>query len=61
MNADTLRGWCKRADIDGGRWPGTTTTDDASRIRTLEREVRELMRGNAILLAASSIFASKPT
>ncbi len=33
VNADTLRGWCKQADIDAGRRPGTTT-DDAKRIRS---------------------------
>lgn len=26
---DTLRGWCKQADIDAGRRPGTITTDAA--------------------------------
>jgi transposase-like protein len=56
VNADTLRGWCKQADIDAGRRPGTTTTDGA-RIKELERENRELKRANEILLAASSFFA----
>jgi transposase len=54
--ADTLRGWVKRADIDAGRAPGTTTVD-AARIKELEREVHELRRANEILLAASSFFA----
>jgi transposase-like protein len=53
---DTLRGWIKRADIDTGRAPGTTTTD-AKTIRQLQGEVRELKRANEILLAASSFFA----
>ncbi len=56
VNPDTLRGWVKQADIDGGRRPGTTSTD-AVRLRELEREVRELRRANEILLAASSFFA----
>ncbi len=56
VNPDTLRGWVKQADIDGGRRPGTTTTD-AGRLKELEREVRELKRANEILLAASSFFA----
>jgi transposase len=56
VNPDTLRGWCKQADIDAGRAPGTTT-GDAATIRQLEREVRELKRANQILLAASSFFA----
>ena len=53
---DTLRGWCKQADIDAGRRPGTTT-EDSRRIKELEREVQELKRANEILLAASSFFA----
>ncbi len=56
INADTLRGWCKQADIDAGRSPGITTSD-AARIKELEREVHELKRANEILLAASSFFA----
>ena len=56
VNPDTLRGWIKQADIDAGKRPGTTT-DDAQRIKTLERENRELKRANEILLAASSFFA----
>jgi transposase len=56
VNPDTLRGWCRQADIDGGRAPGTTTAD-AARLKELEREVRELKRANEILLAASSFFA----
>ena len=56
VQPDTLRGWCKQADIDAGRRPGTTT-EEASRIKELEREVKELKRANEILLAASSFFA----
>lgn len=56
VNADTLRGWCKQADIDAGKRAGTTT-DDARKIKKLEHEVRELKRANEILLAASSFFA----
>lgn len=56
VNPDTLRGWCKQADIDAGRLPGVSTAD-AARIRELEREVKELKRANEILLAASSFFA----
>ena len=56
VNPDTLRGWCRRVEIDAGRRPGTTTADGA-KIRELESEVRELGRANEILLAASSFFA----
>lgn len=53
---DTLRGWVKQAAIDAGQRPGVTTAE-ASRVRELEREVKELKRANEILLAASSFFA----
>ncbi|WP_295688866.1 transposase [uncultured Brevibacterium sp.] len=56
VNPDTLRGWVKQAQIDAGERPGTTT-DDASRIKQLEAEARELKRANEILLTASSFFA----
>jgi len=56
VNPDTLRGWVKQADIDTGKRAGISTVD-ASRIRDLERENRELKRANEILLAASSFFA----
>jgi transposase len=53
---DTLRGWCKQADIDAGRRPGTTT-GEAAELKALRQEVKELKRANEILLAASSFFA----
>jgi transposase len=56
VNKDTLRGWCKQAEIDTGRRPGVTS-DEKARIKDLEREVHELKRANEILLAASSFFA----
>jgi transposase len=56
ISPDTLRGWCKQADINAGRRPGVPTAD-AARSRELERENRELKRANEILLAASSFFA----
>jgi transposase len=43
IDADTLRGWCEQADVDAGRTPGATS--DASKIKELERENRELARG----------------
>ena len=58
INADTLRGWVKRAQIDNGSRPGTTTAD-AARIRQLEKENAELRRANAILRTASAFFAAE--
>jgi len=54
--AETLRGWVRRAQVDSGSRPGTTTAD-AERIKELERENRELRRANEILKAASAFFA----
>lgn len=54
--AQTLQGWVRQAEIDGGVRPGTSTSD-AERIKELERENRELRRANDILKAASAFFA----
>jgi transposase len=58
VNADTLRGWVKRAQIDAGDRPGTTGAESA-RIRQLERENAELRRANAILRTAAGFFAAE--
>jgi transposase-like protein len=58
IGTESLRGWVKRADIDDGVKPGTTTAD-AQRIKQLEQENRELKRANAILKSASSFFAAE--
>ncbi|ODU37214.1 MAG: transposase [Comamonas sp. SCN 67-35] len=55
-NPVTLLEWVKRAEIDSGQRPGITT-DERERIKTLERENRELRRANEILKLASAFFA----
>jgi len=52
----TRRTWIWRAEVDSGHRPGLTTAE-RERLRTLERENRELRRGNEILKAASAFFA----
>lgn len=52
----TLLEWVKRAEVDAGARPGTTTTE-MQRIKELEREVKELRRANEILRTASAFFA----
>ena len=52
----TLLEWVKRADVDAGTRPGTTTAE-AQRIKDLERENKELRRANDILRTASAFFA----
>ena len=56
-SAETLRGWVRRAERDTGQRPGVTT-DERERLKTLEREVRELRRANEILRKASAFFAA---
>ena len=58
INPETLRNWVIQAEIDEGTRPGTTT-DDATRLAELEREVRELRRVNAISKSASAFFAAE--
>ena len=58
MHPETLRDWVRRAEIDGGVRPGTTTSD-AQRLAELEREVRELRRANHIFKTASAFFAAE--
>ena len=54
--AETLRKWVRQAERDGGQRPGPTSAD-RERIKTLERENRELRQANEILRKASAYFA----
>jgi transposase len=54
---DTLRGWCKQADVDDGLRPGTTTAE-SEELKRLRRENAELRRANEILKTASAFFAA---
>ena len=56
MTAETLRKWVRQVEVDGGRRPGVSS-EEAQRIKELEREVKELRRANEILKAASAFFA----
>ena len=56
VNRETLRGWVRQAEVDGGQRAGTSSAD-GQRIAELERENRELRRANEILKAASAFFA----
>ena len=55
-SAQTLANWVHRAERDAGKRPGLTT-DERERIKSLEREVRELRQANEILRKASAYFA----
>jgi transposase len=54
--AETLRQWVRRSERDTGQRPGVTT-EEQTRLKALEREVRELRRANEILRKASAYFA----
>ena len=58
VSAETLRKWVRRADVDAGSRPGLTS-DERERLKSLEREVRELRRANEILKSASAFFAAE--
>ena len=52
----TLLEWVKRQEVDSGARDGVTT-NEAQRVKDLEREVKELRRANEILKLASAFFA----
>jgi transposase len=56
IGTESLRGWVRQAEVDGGHRPGVTS-EERRRIAELERENRELRRANEILKAASAFFA----
>src|SRR6056297_2799672 len=53
---ETLRNWVRQAERDAGERDGLTT-EERERLKTLEREVRELRQANEILRKASAYFA----
>lgn len=53
---ETLRAWIRRGQIDAGERAGLTT-EERERMKTLEREVKELRQANEILRKASAYFA----
>ena len=53
----TLHDWVKKAEVDRGQRAGVPT-DMADKLKTLERENRELRQANEILRKASAYFAT---
>jgi transposase len=49
-STETVRQWVRRAEVDAGQRPGTTSEESAE-LKRLRREVAELKRANAILKA----------
>ena len=55
-SGETLRGWVRQAERDGGLREGMTS-ETRERLKALERENRELRQANEILRKASAYFA----
>jgi putative transposase len=56
VNPDTLRGWCRQAEIDAGIRSGIPSSA-AGRIRDLEAQVRELRQAHEIQVAVANRLA----
>jgi transposase len=56
---ETVRKWCRQAEVDAGARPGVNSEDSAE-LKRLKRENAELRRANAFLKAASASFAAEP-
>ena len=59
MSSETLRKWVRRTETDDRLRPGLAS-GERERLKTLEREVRELRRANEILKSAAAFFGSMP-
>ena len=55
---ETVRKWCRQAEVDAGHRVGVTTNESAE-LKRLKRENAELKRANAILKSASAFFAAE--
>jgi transposase len=59
IGAQSLRTWVRQAEADGGERADRLTSGERERLKSLEREVRELRKANEILKAASVFFAKE--
>ena len=55
---ETVRKWCRQAQVDAGARPGVSS-EEAAELKRLKRENAELRRANAILRSASAFFAAE--
>ncbi|MGW2642960.1 IS3 family transposase [Streptomyces sp. NPDC001348] len=56
--AETVRTWVRKAEVDAGQRPGTTS-EEAAEIKRLRAENAELRRANEILKAASGFLRGR--
>ncbi|UYM05629.1 IS3 family transposase [Solicola gregarius] len=54
-SSETLRKWVRRAEVDAGERPGTTT-EESAQLKALKKENAELRRANEILKSASGFL-----
>ena len=58
IGPESVRNWVHQAAVDGGDRVGLTT-DERARMKTMEREIRELRRANEILKSAAVFFGAE--
>jgi transposase len=58
IGPESLRHWVRQAEIDRGE-RGGLTSEERERIKSLERENRELRRANEILKSAATFFGAE--
>ena len=58
IGPESVRLWVRQAEIDRGDRAGLTT-DERDRMKTMEREIRELRRANEILKSAAVFFGAE--
>jgi transposase len=56
---ESLRLWVRQAEADAGDRADRLTSTERDRLKTLEREVKDLRRANEVLKAASVFFAKE--
>jgi transposase len=59
VHKESLRHWVRQAEADAGARKDLLTTNERERLKSLERENRELRKANEILKAASVFFAKE--
>ncbi len=59
IGPQSLRTWVRQAEADAGERSDRLTSGERERLKSLEREVRELRKANEILKAASVFFAKE--
>jgi transposase len=60
ISKETLRGWCRQAQVDAGEREGVTS-EELAEIKRLKAENRRLREDVEILRAATTFFAGSST